>query len=701
MVAASLPLLVTNVVVVVVGFPAMVAALYLFVLAVASFYYREPFEGGVSTARLAVLVPAHNEADFIRRCVGSLINQDYPVSQFEVIVIADNCTDRTEELAREAGASVLVRDEPDSRGKGRALRWAMDRVLTSSDAPDAFVIVDADSVADRGLLSALADRFSAGSEAVQAEYLVLDATSRGVGLRAVAFLLFHRVRFAGRAALGLPCSLVGNGMLLGRGLIERLPWNAFSGAEDLEYSVSLRLADVPPVFAGAATVRGPMPATKRSAAQQRDRWEGGRLHVIRTALPRVLTGILFQRRVALLDLAIDLTVPPLSLLCAGALAGTLISLGLLIGGAVSLWAITPWLVALAAIFSFVLLGLRSASAPRWMYAQLVSAPFFILRKVLGSLRILRSRPTETWIRTERPSEVGSYRMDLLGVPVDFLDMDSVVEMTIEAARAQRFFQIATVNLDFMVNSSRDTEVHTLLNGTDVNLPDGIPLVWAAKFLGLKEISRVAGADLIPGLVAAAAKANLRVFLLGGEEGAVATAADRLLAAHPDLDLDMFEPPRASLEEMDDAEILMRLERAQPHILLVAFGHPKQDKWIHRNTASLPMAAIGVGCSLDLLAGKVSRAPGWMQRAGLEWIYRLVHEPARLCGRYAADAWWLVSDLLPWLVSERLSRARNPGAHRSGLPSLPDTSAGQLTGIDMSGSAGAPTGTSPGEPRLSA
>jgi exopolysaccharide biosynthesis WecB/TagA/CpsF family protein len=695
--AASLPLVLTNVVVTIVGVPAMVAGLYLLVLALASFSYRESSDGGVATARLAVLVPAHNEADLIRRCVESLLNQDYPASQFEVTVIADNCTDHTGRLARDAGASVLVRDEPDSRGKGRALRWAMDQLSTSSDAPDAFVIVDADSVAEPGLLSALARRFSAGAEAVQAEYLVLDGTSsRRVGLRAVAFLLFHRVRFAGRAALGLPCSLVGNGMLLGSDLIERLPWNAFTGAEDLEYSVNLRLAEVSPVFAGAATVRGPMPASKRSAALQRDRWEGGRLHVIRTALPRVLIEIIFRRRGALLDLAVDLAVPPLSLLCAGALAGTLISLALWIGGAVSLWALTPWLVALAAVCSFVLLGLRAASAPRWMYAQLAFAPFFMVRKVLSSLRILKSRPTETWIRTERPSDVAGHRIDLLGVPVDFLDMDSVVEITIEAARSQRFFQIATVNLDFMVNSRRDAEVHRLLNETAVNVPDGIPLVWAARFLGLKEICRVAGADLIPGLVAAAAEANLRVFLLGGEEGAAAAAADRLLATHPGLEVDMFEPPRASLEEMDDAEILRHLERAQPHILLVAFGHPKQDKWIQRNTAFLPMAAIGVGCSLDLLAGKVSRAPGWMQRVGLEWIYRLVHEPARLCGRYAADAWWLVSDLLPWLLSERVRGARNSGGRPSGILASPSTSHGGLTGTNVSGSARSGAGRSPEE-----
>jgi cellulose synthase/poly-beta-1,6-N-acetylglucosamine synthase-like glycosyltransferase len=388
------------------GTLAAAAGVYLLILAIAAFAYRESQVRAEPTSRLVVLVPAHNEQDLIGRCIASLKSQDYRLDRFRTFVIADNCTDETEALARAAGADVLVRDVPEARGKGQALRWAMDQLVTSAVPPDAFVVVDADSVADRGLLRGLASHLESGAEAVQAEYLVLaDEASPRVQLRAVAFLLFHRVRFAGRAALHLPCSLVGNGMLLSRTMIERHPWNAFSGAEDLEYSVTLRVGGVRPVFAGSALVRGPVPASRRSAQVQRERWEGGRLYVARTALPRLLRTIVIDRRVSVVDAAVDLVVPPLGLLAAGVLAGVVLVLGLWGAGFVSLWILTPWLIALAAIAGFVTVGLRSAKAPAWMYRRLVSAPAFLVQKLLGTVGVVRGRAADRWIRTERPGEI--------------------------------------------------------------------------------------------------------------------------------------------------------------------------------------------------------------------------------------------------------------------------------------------------------
>jgi N-acetylglucosaminyldiphosphoundecaprenol N-acetyl-beta-D-mannosaminyltransferase len=155
---------------------------------------------------------------------------------------------------------------------------------------------------------------------------------------------------------------------------------------------------------------------------------------------------------------------------------------------------------------------------------------------------------------------------------------------------------------------------------------------------------------------AAAAEGLRVFMLGGENNSASDAATILRARHPQLDVSLFEPPWSPLQDMDTDGILRRIGEARPHILLVAFGHPKQDKWIHRNRHALPMAAIGVGCSLDLIAGRQPRAPAWMQKAGLEWSYRLAHEPRRLFRRYAADGLWVGGYLLPWILSQWMSQA---------------------------------------------
>jgi N-acetylglucosaminyldiphosphoundecaprenol N-acetyl-beta-D-mannosaminyltransferase len=245
------------------------------------------------------------------------------------------------------------------------------------------------------------------------------------------------------------------------------------------------------------------------------------------------------------------------------------------------------------------------------------------------------------------------RLNLLGVPIDFVDMNSSVESILRAARQRRFYQVATVNADFMVNSRREQEVRSVLGSVDLSIPDGAPVVWAGKALGYRNATRVAGADLVPALISAAAVEQLRVFLLGGENNSAADAAAVIQAKHPQLQISVFQPPHSSLDEMDDATILSRVNDVEPHILLVAFGHPKQDKWIHRNRASLPMVSIGVGCSLDLISGRQTRAPAWAQRVGLEWAYRLAHEPRRLVWRYATDGLWVVGHLFPWVLSQML------------------------------------------------
>jgi cellulose synthase/poly-beta-1,6-N-acetylglucosamine synthase-like glycosyltransferase len=390
------------------GLAAVAATGYLLSLAVAALFYREggEEEPGVPV-RVAVLVPAHNEAELISRSVESLMAQDYPKEHYDVIVIADNCTDTTAALAARAGARVLVRVAPEARGKGRALRWAMDLLLADPCGYAAVAIVDADSIADRHLLRGLVDELAKGAEAVQGQYLALpDEDSTPARLRAAAFLLFHRTRFAGRAVLGLPCSLVGNGMLLSRQVLESHPWTAFSGAEDLEYSLDLRLAGVRPRFAARALVSGPVSGSGRGADVQRQRWEGGRARALRTHLPRLMAAIVRDRRGSVADAAVDLAVPPLGLLALMCLSGGALSVGLwLVGGSAS--AVVPWGVSVLALVGYVIIGLAAAGATMRTYGDLLAAPVFLARKAVGTVAVLRASRHDTWIRTERPSERGA------------------------------------------------------------------------------------------------------------------------------------------------------------------------------------------------------------------------------------------------------------------------------------------------------
>jgi 1,2-diacylglycerol 3-beta-glucosyltransferase len=386
------------------GVVAACAALYLVLLAFASFG-RRSVEAAPPRSRIAVLVPAHDEAVLVGRCVTSLREQSYPSDLYEIVVIADNCTDDTAARAAAAGATVLVRTAPDARGKGPALRWAMDRLLQSDPDLAALAVVDADSIADPGLLGALVARLELGAPVVQAEYLGRDEDrSIRSELRAAAFLLFHRVRFGGRAVLGLPCHLVGNGMLFSRGVLADHPWDAFTSAEDLEYSVDLRLAGVRPVYASDARLAAPVVGRGRAAQVQRLRWEGGRFHVVRTRLPLLLAAVFVHRRWSLVDAAVDLAVPPLGLLAAGSLLGAFLGVLLLAAGVAPWWAVGPWLVAVAAVPTFVVVGLAAGRAPRSMWRALSVAPALVVSELWTRLRLLRGLGETTWERTARPGE---------------------------------------------------------------------------------------------------------------------------------------------------------------------------------------------------------------------------------------------------------------------------------------------------------
>jgi 1,2-diacylglycerol 3-beta-glucosyltransferase len=623
--------------------------LYLVILSFAAALHVRPapVDAQAGRHRLTVLVPAHDEQQLIARCVSSLLDQTYPRDLYRVVVIADNCTDETADRAAAAGAEVMARDQPDARGKGQALRWAIDGLGAEAPSWDAVVIVDADSIADRGLLTALERELAAGHPAVQADYTVLPlAGSPRSELVAAGFLLFHRVRMSGRAVLRMPAFLFGNGMLFSRELLEAHPWDAFTGVEDLEYTIRLRLAGIRPRFTLGGYVSGPMPMSRAGAVRQRLRWEGGRFNVVKSRLWPLVRAAAARRDPRLLDAALDLATPPLGLLSLAILGGGLIAGAMTTTHLVPLWVLAPWIVALLAIPTFVLVGLLAAGAPRSTYQALLGAPVFIAWKAITYVRLLRGFDALRWDRSDRQGQAetsGARRFDLAGVPIDPIGMAEAISRLRAAIGGPKLFQVSTINLDFMVRAQSDLQIRRIFQRSDLNVADGTPVVWLGRLLGTRVPERVAGADLVPALMGVAAEMGARVFLLGGEGGVAAQAAAVLVAQHPTLVIaGTYEPPRASLDEMNHAEALALIEEAKPDILLVALGHPKQERWIELHRDHLPVSvAIGVGCVLDLIAGRSRRAPRWMQRLGLEWTYRLFHEPRRLVGRYLTDAFWLV------------------------------------------------------------
>ena len=207
--------------------------------------------------------------------------------------------------------------------------------------------------------------------------------------------------------------------------------------------------------------------------------------------------------------------------------------------------------------------------------------------------------------------------------------------------------LVTANLDFAAQASTDAELQRILVEAELVLCDGTPLLWASRLTSHPLRERVAGSDLIPKLAERAATEGWRLFLLGGEESSLKAAAENLRQKDPGLMIvGTYSPPFAPLHELNHAEIAERIKAAAPDILLVAFGCPKQEKWIYQHYRDIGVpCCIGVGATIDFLAGKVHRAPPWVAAFGLEWIFRLAQEPRRLAGRYLKDAIFLITQLI--------------------------------------------------------
>ena len=341
-------------------------------------------------------MPAHDEEAGIAATVQSLLALDHPRELFRVRVVADNCTDATAARAAAAGAEVLVRQDPGRRGKGFALAYAFERLLEEG-AADAVVLVEADSSASGNLLAAFEARLTSGAQAVQADYGVRNpGDSWRTRLLAIALGAFHVLRSTARERLGVSCGLRGNGMCFTTAVLREVPHRAFSLVEDLEYGVLLGEAGHRVHYAGEAHVYGHMVSGERSARSQRQRWEGGRSRFARERGPSLVRQALVRRSGLLLDLAMDVFVPPLSSPATIAGLGLLVSLAAGARGATLLSGFS-----LCALAAYVLRGwtLSRTGAPG--LRDLLLAPFYVLWKL--SLR-LRAGASGAWVRTEREGQ---------------------------------------------------------------------------------------------------------------------------------------------------------------------------------------------------------------------------------------------------------------------------------------------------------
>ncbi len=351
----------------------------------------------VARPRLAVLMPAHDEAAGIAAAIQSVLPQ--LVAGDRLLVVADNCNDDTAAVAAAAGAEVVQRVDPGRRGKGYALDFGVRHL--ELDPPQVVVIVDADCTVGPGSVARLGDVCGVSNRPVQA--LDLMFSPPGAGLKArlaeLAWVVKNQARPLGYLHMGLPCQLMGTGMAFPWGLIRNAPLASGHIVEDLQLGLNLARAGTPPLFCPQALVTSTFPADAVGLATQRTRWEHGHMGVIASQGPRMLWRALASGQVALAAMALDLCVPPLAslvlLLASGMALGTVL---VALGGTAAPLALS--LLAFAMLVAAVLLAWARFGRHIVSLKELLSVPGYVLAKLPLYARLFKGRQAE-WVRTER------------------------------------------------------------------------------------------------------------------------------------------------------------------------------------------------------------------------------------------------------------------------------------------------------------
>ena len=231
------------------------------------------------------------------------------------------------------------------------------------------------------------------------------------------------------------------------------------------------------------------------------------------------------------------------------------------------------------------------------------------------------------------------RINLLGLPISVVTELQANQFIVDSCKAQVGGWVITPNLDQLRQFRKNPELHRLYDQSNLIVADGKPLVWAARIQGTPLPERVAGSSMTTTLSKAAAESGLSIYLLGGNPGAAEGAAKILQEQYPGLKVAGCYSPKMGFEKNEEEMEFMRqeLRTKKPDIVYVGLGFPKQEKLIEQLKPLLPAAwFLGIGISFSFITGEVKRAPGFMQKCGMEWVHRMLQEPGRLLRRYLID-----------------------------------------------------------------
>ncbi len=238
------------------------------------------------------------------------------------------------------------------------------------------------------------------------------------------------------------------------------------------------------------------------------------------------------------------------------------------------------------------------------------------------------------------------RINVLGVGISVLNLTEATHIIAGSLRKKPLGYVCVTGVHGVIESQRDVQLRAILNRAFLNTPDGMPMVWLGQLRGHHDMGRVYGPDLMLALMALSPQYGLRHFLFGGAQGVAEVLRHRLMDRFPGLLITgVYEPPFRPLLPAEERALADQVEQARPDIFWVGLSTPKQERFMAQFHGRLGVPLmIGVGAAFDFHAGRVRQAPVWMQRSGLEWLFRLWQEPQRLWRRYLKN-----NPLFGWLI----------------------------------------------------
>lgn len=241
--------------------------------------------------------------------------------------------------------------------------------------------------------------------------------------------------------------------------------------------------------------------------------------------------------------------------------------------------------------------------------------------------------------------------------VDVVTFKDAVDRVYQWAIARKSSYTVACNVHMAVTASTSHDFLSIINNADLAIPDGSPIAWWLRKIGYKNQERVCGPDLMWSLCEKANEGELNVFFLGSTTETLGLLSDKLKNSFPKLKIRTLSPPFRKISPHEDQKIINSINEFKTNILFVSLGCPKQEQWMASHKGIIQAAMIGVGAAFEFHAGTVKRAPHWMQKAGLEWLYRLIKEPRRLWKRYFLTNSIFVFEAIKLTVSKSKNKKR--------------------------------------------